>query len=90
MTILTYKPKTTKDLLTSRAGLLTIAQLIEKLDLSKRIDSTFPLPNSNKGINPSIYIQTLLIMQQEGTFYLDDVRYLESILGIRRSRKPPQ
>lgn len=89
MTILTYKLKTTKDLLTSRAGLLTVAQLIEKLELSKRIDGIFPLPNSNRGINPSIYIQTLIMMQHEGGFHLDDVRLLEAdtalktILGIK-------
>ena len=94
MTILPYKLKTTKDLLTSRAGLLAVAQLMEKLELSKCIDSIFPLPNSNRGINPSSYIQTLMLMQHDGSFHLDDVRHLESdaalktILDIKTFPKP--
>ncbi len=94
MTILPYKLKTTKDQLTSRIGLLAVAQLLEKLDLSKRIDTVFPLPSSNRGINPSRYIQTLIMMQHEGCFHLDDVRHLESdtalktLLGIKSHPKP--
>jgi len=94
MTILPYKLKTTKDQLTSRVGLLAVAQLLEKLELSKRIDTVFPLPNSNRGINPSLYIQTLIMMQHEGCFHLDDVRLLESdtalktLLGIKTYPKP--
>lgn len=94
MNILPYKLETTNDQLTSRAGLLTIAHLMENLELSKHIDNVFPLPNSNRGISPSAYIQTLILMQQEGHFHLDDVRHLEAdsalktILGIHKYPKP--
>ena len=94
MNILPYTLKTTKDLLTARAGLLTVAQLMEQLQLSARIDRLFPLPKSNRGINPSGYIQTLMLMQHEGSFHLDDVRHLESdtalktILNIKTFPKP--
>ena len=84
MNILPYTLKTTKDLLTSRAGLLTVAQLMEQLELSTRINSLFPLPKSNRGINPSSYIQTLILMQHEGSFHLDDVRHLESDAALKR------
>lgn len=89
MNILPYKLKTTKNRLTSRAGLLTIAQLMESLKLSERIDKHFPLPKSNRGFNPSIFIQTLILMQHEGSFHLDDVRHLtedsalRSVLGLK-------
>ena len=38
MTILPYKLDTTNDLLTSRAGLLSIAHLMDSLSLAERID----------------------------------------------------
>ena len=92
--ILSYKLKTTKDLLTSRAGLLAVAQLMETLKLSNRIDHVFPLPNRNRGINPSSFIQTLMLMQHEGNFHLEDVRLLETdtalktMLGMQKLPKP--
>lgn len=93
MNILPYKLETTNDQLTSRAGLLCIAQLMNKLELSTRIDKAFPLPKSNRGIKPSTYIQTLIMMQHEGNFHLDDVRHLEAdtalttILGMKQLPK---
>lgn len=89
MNILPYKLETTKDQLTSRAGLLAVAQLMESLALSTRIDKHFPQPKSNRGFKPSAFIQTLMLMQHEGSFHLDDVRHLKddhalmTILGIR-------
>ncbi len=63
--IIPYKLTTTNDQLTSRAGLLTIAQLMN----------------------------TLILMQHEGSFHLDDVRHLEQesalikVLGIDKLPK---
>jgi len=88
MTILPYKLATTNDELTSRAGLLAIAQLMQTLKLTERLDQAFPLPQSNRGFKPSQFVQTLILMQHEGSFHLDDVRHLEEesalvkILGI--------
>jgi len=67
MHILPYKLDTTKDLLTSRAGLLSIAQLMNKLKLGERIDKHFPQPKSNRGYKPSAFIETFILMQHEGT-----------------------
>jgi hypothetical protein len=88
MTILPYKLATTNDELTSRAGLLAIAQVMQTLKLTERLDQAFPLPQSNRGFKPSQFIQTLILMQHEGSFHLDEVRHLEEesalvkILGI--------
>ena len=83
MTILPYKLDTTNDQLTSRAGLLTIAQLMDTLRLSERIDSHFPLPLSNRGFKPSEFVQTFILMQHEGSFHLDDVRHLSDDSALR-------
>jgi hypothetical protein len=57
MNILPYKLETTNDSLTSRAGLLTIAQLMQSMQLGEHIDQQFPLPRSNRGFNPSVFIE---------------------------------
>lgn len=75
--MLPYKLDTTNDLLTSRAGLLATGELLQTLNLSERIDQHFPLPNSNRGYLPSVYVQTLMLMQHEGSFHLDDIRRLK-------------
>jgi hypothetical protein len=74
--ILPHKLATTNDQLTSRAGLLTIAQLMESMQLAERVDKHFPNPKSNRGFMPSVYIQTLVLMQHQGYFHLDEVRHL--------------
>jgi hypothetical protein len=89
MKIIPYKLKTTNNKITSRAGLLTIAQLMATLKLEERIDRHFPFPKSNRGFKPSIYLQTLILMQHEGSFHLSEVRNinddqaLRTILGLR-------
>ncbi len=93
MNILPYKLKTTNEQLTSRAGLLAISQLMEQLKLSKSIDTCFPAPRSNRGIPASSYLETLILMQHEGSFHLDDVKHLHEdtaltqILGIKQIPK---
>ena len=44
--------------------------------MSERINKYFPLPKSNRGFKPSSFIQTLILMQHEGGFHLDDVRHI--------------
>lgn len=83
MTILPYKLATTNNKLTSRAGLLAIAQLMESLQLSERIDKLFPQPKSNRGFKPSVFIQTFILMMHEGCFHLDDVRHLRDDQALR-------
>ena len=81
--MLPYKLDTTNDLLTSRAGLLTVAQLMDTLNLAKSIDQHFPSPNSNRGYQPSAFIKTFILMQHEGSFHLDDIRHLQDDEGLR-------
>jgi hypothetical protein len=74
--ILPHKLAITNDQLTSRAGLLTIGQLMDSMQLAERVDKYFPGPKSNRGFSPSVYIQTLVLMQHQGYFHLDEVRHL--------------
>jgi len=83
MQILPYKLATTNDNLTSRAGLLVIANIMSTIRLADTIDQHFPLPKSNRGFNPSIFLQTLILMHHEGSFHLDDVRHLSDDDALR-------
>ncbi len=83
MNILPYNLATTNDQLTSRGGLLTIAELMQSMQLAQRIDNHFPAPKSNRGFAASVYIQTLILMQHEGSFHLDDVRHLNDDSALR-------
>ncbi len=88
MNSLPYKLGTTNDQLTSRAGLLTVALMIEQLGLSKLLDQAFPEPKSNRAISAASYFETLILMQHQGLFHLDDVKHLHQdqalsqVLGI--------
>ena len=83
MNILPHKLSTTSDQLTSRVGLLAIAQVMESINLSERIDKYFPAPKSNRGFRPSVFIETLILMQHEGSYHLDDVRNLHDDEALR-------
>ncbi len=56
---------------------------MDSLNLAERIDQHFPLPKSNRGYNPSMFIKTLILMQHEGSFHLDDVRHLQDDEALR-------
>lgn len=81
--ILHYKLGTTHDLLTSRAGLLAIAQLMDSIGLAERINQHFPLPKSNRGFPPSEFIKTFILMHHEGSFHLDDIRHIQEDEALR-------
>jgi len=94
MNILSHKLSTTHELLTSRGGLLTIATLMQKINLTNLIDTHFVLPKSNRGFNPSTFISSLILMQHEGGIRLDDLKYLKKdealtkLLGLKNIPQP--
>ena len=94
MNILPHNLSTTDELLTSRGGLLAIATLMQKLNLTNLIDKHFVLPKSNRGFNPSIFLNSLILMQHEGGIRLDDLKYLKKdeaitkLLGLKTIPQP--
>lgn len=83
MDILPYKITKTKDLLTSRAGLLSIAQLMDSIGFADVINKHFPKPQSNRGFQPSVFVQSLILMLHEGGRCLDDLRHLRNDDALR-------
>ncbi len=62
---------------------MAIAQLMDSLSLTERIDQHFPQPKSNRGYKPSEFINTLILMQHEGSFHLDDIRHIQDDEALR-------
>jgi hypothetical protein len=56
---------------------------MDSLSLTERIDGHFPSPNSNRGYKASEFIKTLILMQHEGSFHLDDVRHIQDDDALR-------
>jgi hypothetical protein len=56
---------------------------MDSLSLAERIDRYFPQPKSNRGYQPSEIIKTLILMQHEGSFHLDDVRHIQDDEALR-------
>lgn len=88
MNILPYQLSTTNDLLTSRSGLLCIAQLMSSLGFSDWVNHYFPRPKSNRGFQPSVFVNSVMLLLHEGGRCLDDLRHiredeaLRTLLGI--------
>ena len=62
---------------------MAIGQLMDSLSLAERIDKHFPQPKSNRGYKPSEIIKTLILMQHEGSFHLDEVRHIQDDEALR-------
>ncbi len=56
---------------------------MDSLSLAERIDKYFPQPKSNRGYKPSEFIKTLILMQHEGSFHLDEVRHIQDDEALR-------
>ena len=88
MKSLPYKLATTNDILTSRGGLTVLAEVMNQLNLSALVDQHFPQPGSNRGYLASDYVNTFVVMLNEGGQCLEDVRHLKeesdllSVLGL--------
>jgi len=78
MKSLPYKLATTNDILTSRAGLACVGELMDRISFTQHIDQSFPLPGSNRGYTPSTYVKTFMMLLHEGGCCLEDVRHLKN------------
>jgi len=83
MNILPFELATTNDLLTSRAGLVCVAELMKSLGFSRLVDQHFPIPGSNRGFKASVFVNSLVLMLHDGGECLDDLRHLRGDTALR-------
>ncbi len=83
-TVFPFKLETTSENLTAHGGLSLLTEYNEGLGLSTLVDAHLPAPGSNRGIDPSVYVHTLVQMLQGGGESLEDLRELERESGLRK------
>lgn len=94
MKILPYQLTQTDDLLTANAGLVSLAELLKRIEFSKSIDEYFPQPGSNRGFKPSNFVIPLLMMLHQGYDRLDDLKHFKDdralcmLLGLSNVPEP--
>ena len=81
-TVLPFKLEMTSENLTAHGGLSLLSEFNEGLGLGHLVDSHLPGPGSNRGMCPSVFVDTLVLMFQGGGSSLEDVRDLRRESGL--------
>jgi hypothetical protein len=76
-TVLGFKLERTEEALTSRGGLVLMAEYNHKLGLRALVNEFLPKTGSNRGYEPSVFVESLVLMLQGGGVRLEDLRELE-------------
>jgi hypothetical protein len=73
-TILPFKIEMTKEKLTALGGLALMAEFNHGIGLRELTDRYLPAPGSNRGYDPSVIVDVLVLMLQGGGRSLEDLR----------------
>lgn len=76
-TVFGFKLEVTDETLTAHGGLALMAEYNHGLGLRTLADRYLPAPGSNRGYNPAVYIDSLVLMLQGGGRHLEDLRELD-------------
>jgi len=83
-TIFPFKIETTKERLTAHGGLALMAEFNHGIGLRELTDRYLPSPGSNRGFDPSVIVDSLVLMLQGGGRRLEDLRELKQEEGLMR------
>jgi hypothetical protein len=83
-TIFSFKIETTKERLTAHGGLALMAEFNHGIGLRELADGHLPSPGSNRGFDPSVIVDSLVLMLQGGGRRLEDLRELKQEEGLMR------
>ena len=83
-TIYPFKIETTKERLTAHGGLALMAEFNHGIGLRELTDRFLPVPGSNRGFDPSVMVDSLVLMMQGGGRTLEDLRELKSEQGLMK------
>lgn len=82
-TVLPFKLETTKDLITSHAGLALMGEFAVGLGLNKALDRYLPEPGSGAGYLASEHVFPLVLILNGGGRTLEDSREIREDIGLR-------
>ncbi len=71
-----FKLGITKEKLTAHGGLALMAEFNHGIGLRELTDKYLPLPGSNRGYTPSVFVNSLVLMLEGGGRSLEDIREL--------------
>jgi len=77
-TIFPFKIEVTKERLTAHGGLALMAEFNHGMGLRELTDRYLPVAGSNRGFDPSVMADTLVLILQGGGRSLEDLRELKN------------
>jgi hypothetical protein len=83
-TIFPFKIETTRERLTAHGGLALMAEFNHGIGLRALTDRFLPVPGSNRGFDPSVLVDSLVLMLQGGGRSLEDLRELKHEEGLMK------
>jgi len=83
-TVLPFKIETTEERLTAHGGLALMAEFNHGIGLRELTDQYLPVPGSNRGFDPSVIVDALVLMLEGGGRSLEDLRELKNEEGLLR------
>jgi Transposase DDE domain group 1 len=83
-TVLPFKIEMTKERLTAHGGLALMGEFNHGIGLRELTDQFLPAPGSNRGFNPSVMVDSLVLMLQGGGRSLEDLRELKNEEGLMK------
>ena len=83
-TVFPFKIETTRERLTAHGGLALMVEFNHGIGLRELVDRYLPVPGSNRGFNPSVMVDTLVLMLQGGGRSLEDLRELKNEEGLMK------
>ena len=83
-TVFPLKMEATQERLTAHGGLVLMAEFNHGIGLRELVDQYLPRPGSNRGFDPSVMVDGLVLMLQGGGKSLEDLRELRDEEGLLR------
>ena len=81
-TVFPFKIETTKERLTAHGGLALMGEFNHGIGLRELTDRYLPPPGSHRGFEPSVMVDSLVLMLQGGGRSLEDLRELKNEEGL--------
>ena len=83
-TLFPFKIEMRTEKLTAHGGLVLMAEFNHGIGLRELTDRYLPAPGSNRGFDPSVIVDSVVLMLRGGGRSLDDLRELENEEGLMR------
>jgi hypothetical protein len=81
--ILPFSLAQSNEKLTDRGAVAMADEFGEAVGLPEKVEEEFPAPGSNRGIDPSAYVRTLIYQFSEGGRHIEDTRQIKADEGFR-------